>query len=627
MNSQAKVINFIRAEEYKEAEETFINNPIFDYISKNPLIKYESFEFYYKKKKNPIFLRVLLNYISLINLLNDEQKSPIQDILIKFCAKFTYENKDNENIKLILMAKSSTEVCNIYFQKGKDIFKDSACKIEDIDEEEDDIKGIGYTFQELGKIFVNDYVIGTNKGLELPNILFYIKSTEETQKLLNTIISVPKGLKLNVNEIIDKSGVTEFDHIIKLNQDLTINANNPYFRYIKQIKTSEKNSPVEYGELVLKQNYIYILEFKTSFIMNEDVAKLQNLSGEYVNLYNKDQISNNNNNSEFTILYFYNYQENLGYRNFDGFGINLNLWRFLYINPSCQIVPVIKLSSEIKQLKKDFEEEKIKIIKIREELSEEKSRNEFLFSKINEKWRSKFEEDIFSFDNSFEEKYLQNQIENSFKEKMKTIKSIRGFHKFNDLFKKYEKGMNEFMNVDEKDKLEIDMNNNIWRTKIEGEIKDDEYKKCFDLLAPCLCSNKASVNFLKIQNYIYNKTQKNGDEMQEIYKYIYSCLFGKRDINSKASIEAFYKIATVDSKQLIQNIIKYTFYYDKKRKGKQYYLLTLLKELIDNGNKAIHETMFNLRHKTLYELIFMTIVLFNSDCEIYRNGFEYFPRK
>ena len=193
MNSQAKVINFIREEEYKEAEETFIHNPVFDYISKNPLIKYESFEFYYTKKKNPIFLRVLLNYISLINLLNDEKLSPIQEILIKFCAKFTYENKDNENIKLILMAKSSTEVYNIYFQKLKDIFKDSACKIEDIDEEEDDIKGIGYTFQELGKIFVNDYVIGTNKGIELPNILFYIKSTEETQKLLNTIIFFPKA--------------------------------------------------------------------------------------------------------------------------------------------------------------------------------------------------------------------------------------------------------------------------------------------------------------------------------------------------------------------------------------------------------------------------------------------------
>ena len=41
--------------------------------------------------------------------------------------------------------------------------------------------------------------------------------------------------------------------------------------YIKQIKTNEKNSPVEYGELVLKKNYIYILEFKTSFTMNKEV--------------------------------------------------------------------------------------------------------------------------------------------------------------------------------------------------------------------------------------------------------------------------------------------------------------------------------------------------------------------
>lgn len=59
--------------------------------------------------------------------------------------------------------------------------------------------------------------------------------------------------------------------------------------------------------------------------MNEDVAKLQNLSAEYVKLFKEDQTSNNINNSEFTILYFYNYQENLGYRSFDGFNINLNL--------------------------------------------------------------------------------------------------------------------------------------------------------------------------------------------------------------------------------------------------------------------------------------------------------------
>lgn len=623
MNSVEQVANFIKEKKYNEAAEIFTTSPIFDYSSKSPLIKYKSFEFYDTQKKNPIFLRVLINYISLINLMADQNLLPIQEILTKFCAKFTYEKKSEENIKLILMAKSSTEVYNIYFQKGKDIFKDCLYKIENIDEKNEDIMGTGYTFQELGKIFVNDYVIGTSKGIELPNILFYIKSTEETQKLLNSIITVPKGLKLNVNEIMDKSGVTEFDHIIKLNQNLTINENNPYFRYIKQIKTDEKNSPVKYDELVLKENYIYIFEFKTSFVMNDDVAKLQNLSEEYVKLYNIDQTSNN----EFGILYFYNNRENLGYRSFDGYNINLDLWRFLYINPSCQIVPVIKLSSEVKQLRKEFEEEKSKNIKLRNDFEEEKSKNELLFFKMNEKWNDKYGENMVNLDNIEEEK-LEIIIANSFKETIKTIKSIKGFKKFDNLFSKYQNGMNEFINVDKEDKLEIDSNNKIWKNKLNEEIKDDEYKKCFDLLAPCIGSNRVSANFFIIQDFIYNKTQKKEDEMHEIYNYIYSCLFGKRDIkNKKASPEKFYQNASEKSKKLLQNIIKFTFYYDKKRKGKQYYLLTLLKELIENGNDQIHQTMFNLRYKTLYECIFMTIVLFNSDNENYRNGFEYFPKK
>ena len=656
MTAQENVINYLNKKNYKDAEEIFRQNPIFDYSSKSPLIKYEYFEFYNLEKKNPIFLRVLLNYISLINLLFDHNLSPIQENLINFCAKITYEKKGSEHIKLILMAKSSTEVYNIYFQKGKDIFKDCKYKIQDIDENEDDLKGIGYTFQELGKIFVNDYVIGTNKGIELPNILFYIKSTEETQKLLNTLNSVPANLKLNLNEILDNSGVTEFDHIIKLNQDLTINENNPYFRYIKQVKTDERNSPVKYGELVLKKNFIYILEFKSSFAMNKDIANLQNLSEKYLMLYNIEQIPNNINNSQFSILYFYNNQENLGYRNFEGYNINLNLWRFLYINPSCQIVPVIKLSSEVKQLRKDFEEEKVKNSQLRKDFEEEKVKNsklrkdfeeeklnnarlvnnleekisriKFDFDEINKMYRDKYPEVNLKMNDSLEEKYLENKIENSFKEKIKTIKTIKEFPELDDLFKMFEKGMNEFIKVDDKDKLEIDDKNNIYQKKIQGEIKDEEFKKCYEVLAPCIGYKKASVNFFEIQKYFYNKTQKKDDEMCEIYSYIYSCLFGTRDINqTRASIEAFYSSEEKNFIELLRNIIKYTFYYDKKRKGKPYYLLTLLKELVHNGDEATYNIMFELRHKSQYEFIFMTIVLFNSDCSIYRSGFEYFGKK
>ena len=92
--------------------------------------------------------------------------------------------------------------------------------------------------------------------------------------------------------------------------------------------------------------------------------------------------------------------------------------------------------------------------------------------------------------------------------------------------------------------------------KLNKEINDNDFKLCFDILAPCIGGNKSSVNFSIIQNY----------------------------------------------------------------------LLALLKELVNKGNKEIQKTMFKLRHKTLFELIFMTIVLFNSDNSDLKKGFEYFPQ-
>ena len=45
------------------------------------------------------------------------------------------------------------------------------------------------------------------------------------------------------------------------------------------------------------------------------------------------------------------------------------------------------------------------------------------------------------------------------------------------------------------------------------------------------------------------------------------------------------------------------------------------------NNTKIHKTMLKLRHKSLFELIFMTIVLCSSVNENYKYGFEYFPKK
>ena len=633
MNSQENIIDLLLQKKNDEAVDAFKKTPIFDYTSKSPLIKYENFEFSQTKNKNPIFLRILLNYISLINLVIEQNIENFQDTLLKFGAMFSYQKKENGYYKLILMAKSSIEVYNIFFQKGKEIFNNVSLNLTDIDWNQAEINSDGYTFQELAIIFVNDYVIGRDKGIDLPNILFYINPTKETQSLLDKIKIVPDEIKLDLNEQVDKSGVTEFDYIIKMNQDLTINSNNPYFRYIKKVNTDEKNNPVEYGELLLKENSIYIFEFKLSLSMNEKVARLENLAKEYINLYNANTKENNINSYQFTILYFYDNKENVGYRNFSGFGIDMNYWRFLYINPSCQILPVSKLSSDLIQLKRnyanlqrEFKEEKSRNELMREQYKEEKARNEFMLSQINEKWKEKFGEDLLNFDKPQEEKYLQIRIENAFREKMDSINDIKSFSSFEELFNKFDKEMKDFRKVNISDKLKLEENDKKWKNKLQENIKDDDYKLCYEILAPCIGDSKASVNYKIIQNYIYNKIKKR-DEMSEIYNYIYSCLYGNRTINSNASIQTFYKGASKKSIRLLQNIIKYTFYYDKKREGKSYYLLNLLKELVNNGNTEIHETMLKLKHKTLFELIFMTIVLFNSDNANYRNGFEYFPRK
>ena len=74
------------------------------------------------------------------------------------------------------MAKSSIEVYNIFFQKEEEIFNNVTLNLTDIDWNQAKTNSDGYTFQEISIIFVNDYVIGRNKGIDLPNILFYINS-------------------------------------------------------------------------------------------------------------------------------------------------------------------------------------------------------------------------------------------------------------------------------------------------------------------------------------------------------------------------------------------------------------------------------------------------------------------
>ena len=180
-----QMIKSLEKENILKAVRIFEEEPILNYRTESPVFRLNYFEFSNKTNKNPVFLRILLNYISLINVLYDKKFLKFHEILLKFHAKFTYEELENQNIKLILLVKSNAAVYNMIFKEGVNIFPNR----NDIDITfwNKNYEDIGYTFQELGRKFINDYVIGRDKGIELPNMVFYLRSIGEIHKLIGKL--------------------------------------------------------------------------------------------------------------------------------------------------------------------------------------------------------------------------------------------------------------------------------------------------------------------------------------------------------------------------------------------------------------------------------------------------------
>ena len=623
MEVNKTLIDLIEEKKFSEAAETFNKTPILDYETKNPIIKLNMFEYSLTLNKNPVFLRVLLNYISLINILFD-QESKVEEfhqILFQFNAKFTFEEK-NGFIKLILMAKSTIDVYNLIFQEKEKAFENVEPNIKqtiDFDFDKKEEESIGYTYQELARVFLNDYIIGRSKGNELPNLLFYIRSIDEIQNLIGKFFKIPSKLKIDLNEIITQSGVNEFDSIVLLKEDIIINENNPYFRYIKTVQGSN----AVYEKLELKKDIIYIIEIKHSYTMNKKIVEIQDLAKTYMKLYNKNvyDIKEELNFQDFKILYFYNYFENLGYKNLSNWQLEQNKWKFLYLSPSCQIMSVTKLSSEVSTLKKkvavlekNVEENKEKIDRIDQFLEGMLSKNKF--GKGIEQKRN--EEFIIAKD-------LKYKIEEDFQELSKQIVEIKELKKYDKLFDDYKEEIKSFVNPEEK--LEINISDNTWEKEFKEEIPDD--KTCFQLIAPSIGHKKASKNYFKIQKYLYKKIAKK-DEMSEIYQYLYYCFYGRRKLEDKRSPEKyFYEKGQVKTnlKDILVNIVKYTFYYDKIRNGKEYYLLALFQELLTTTNENIRDFIFKIRNKSLYEIVLMTIDIINDENGYVQNGYFSAPNK
>ena len=612
---ETQLIELIQEKNYLDAAEIFNKTPILNEQCEKPVLKLEHFEFSLTKNKNPIFFRVLLNYISIINILLGQNLSQVEfhEALLNFCAKFTYEKTKDGFLKLILMARTSIEIYNLIFQEDINIiFENLPLDMKNtIDPkfEKDSEKDVGYACQELLNVFLNEYIIGRDKGIELPNILFYIKSTKEIQDLIGDLFTIPEELKLDLEEKVEQSGINEYDNVVILNTDLKIDKNNPYFRYIKIFNGKE----FVHEELGLEKDIIYIMEIKHSYKMDKKVAGLDNLTKYYVELFNKSVYDKkiNSNFKDYKILYFYNYFEKLGYKNLSGY--NVDNWKICYIRPSSQIIPVtnlslrvFKLEKKVIALEKSNNEMKQKIISLENDNKDIHNK----YKELNEKLDKLISQN--KLDNKIEDEKeikfspdLGSKIEEEFTCLSKEIKKENEIKKFNQLFINYENGINNFINCNEQ--FEIDKKDERWKKESKEAIKDD--KTCFELMAPCITYTKASLNYFNIQNYFLDKIDKN-DEMSEIYKYIYRCFYGNRKKDDKSSPEKFFPKES-DIRELLINIIKYTFYYDRKRSERVYYFLAVFKELLNKGDKFILLNIYKLKHRNLYQIVLMSIDFIN----------------
>ena len=690
MEKQEKLICLIKQKKYKEAFEIYEEIPILDLQSKNPLLTFDYFEFCRSPKKNPVFLRVLLNYISLINLLYDNIGIPLDfhNVLYNFCGKFCYETKEiNKEIytQFVLMVKSNISVFNNIFTKDKDTFKKTGYKLGTIDydfkKKGEDVAGIGYSFQELGKSFINEEILGEKKAVELPNLLFYLDNNEKVKGLIGKIFFLPLNCKINLNKRELKYGYNEFDQVILIKEDCTIKKDNPYFKYIKYNPNNDDKYNSE--DLSLAKNFVYFLEFKSNgnLIKNvEEDAKKNNL---YTNLFNNNVMNNLQipNLLQNLSLYVYNSSEQTGYKKIEKYTNNNNV-KLLYLNPSCQIVPLMNLKTQVYDLKDELSEVKNKLNEMKTyNLLTGKSYEDFKnfatkkfedydkkFKEYEKKYKKKEEKSLGpvsegNSNNNINEEVslstqniimeinndnndqiqlfegllnfpmngnLKNKIDNSFKQIASSIKANSDIIKFNTIFTEYKEGMNEFLK--EGDSLKI-LNDTAYKKDKKDKkenikinnLKDDDYSLFFKMFEPYIGKNKSPPNYSLIKRFILNKIRKKDDDMKLIYKVLYLCFFGNK-AEDKNNPEALYPYEKKELINGLKNIVKYTLYYDKLRKRKEYYMLLLFKELIKCNSDFIFEEIITFKDKGLFVMILIVIILINRENKFCFNIFNDFKK-
>lgn len=230
----------------------------------------------------------------------------------------------------------------------------------------------------------------------MPNLLFYLDNNENVKCLIGKIFFLPFNSKINLNKRELKYGYNEFDQVILLKEDCTIKKDNPYFQYIKHLNYDNYKTE----DLQLTKNCVYFLKFKSKGFLIKNVEKDEKRNNLYVNLFNNKVMDNLRIPYLFQnfSLYVYNSSEQTGYDKIKKYANNNNV-KLLYLNPSCKIVPIMNLKTQVYELKDELSEVKSKLneLDIFKNLSIKKLEDyDKIFKEYEKKYKPKEEKSLSS---------------------------------------------------------------------------------------------------------------------------------------------------------------------------------------------------------------------------------------
>ena len=534
---------------------------VLDLDIQDGLLDENAFEIIEKENSNPIFIRNLLNKISIINFVWKGSKGNIKqfhDILLQLniLFSFIYRNQKDEQggVDYVLLTSIQDNIYENVVKKGIQCFNKNYSFDENYLSPNKTKEQIGLVYQENTISKLTSLLNG--KEQILPSIMYYLKYNSSKDLFKKNIFNNPKNfLELNHEE---KSfyGFNEIDFSFFLKENISIPQN---FIYNK-VKEKTKNEFIEYNPMeqsciLLPKDTNIFIEIKTNITTLEGKS-IKNIADRFYESYKNiayDQVQKKFIQEEkaYYLLYNNNRDDAYGLLKNNIFIEKNKEVEIQYNSGYVQISSLVSLQNNIRVINNKMTEQEKQIKDLKEKFDEKNEEIKDLKEKFEEYKKAKeYEKEIL-------EKKVEEIMKKTEKFKMDGLKdkivgcqinlttitkvlntalekqNMKIFSYYSLLNEKYEKAANLIL-----DNKIINLCNKLIGTSFETNQEKQDFLELIDLLSNIKNNTIAKDYYESFRQCLIGPHWKNGLKPQN---------FGKIDLFSKSELIS----------DILKNIIKF----------------------------------------------------------------------